>query len=278
MSFWDFFKQSICSRELNTIKDLKDANIAIGLANKSLSEEIDKLKKDWNSLFESNNDLQEIINSLTMQLNSKTFVNELPSCFERSTKNYKGNAFVSTKRGDFEWTYKKASDGLALSPFMDEMLEKAKIKETDSAKQVFDKILGVEQKFVNYLLDVNQYGKGEVWNQPFFEWVTKASDCESSAMRVVSCFEYYQLKYGRFIDAFAFVGTGLFQKQFGHGFPCLLVNENDLMNGLFVGEATLNAVIPSRELKLVKENYDLSWGAFSFWHNFFLKEELKWWK
>jgi len=288
MGLWDYFKTKVCSDELNELKWQDNINLLQKEELIALEKELNKATDNSDYLLEELNECGEKLTNTREALEearTEGFKNDLPSCFEPTTQNYRGNCTIISKLEEKEWTYKKASDGMELTPLWDDYLKACKIKSTDTALQVFNKILATEQRLVKYVQDVKQWGKGESWQRAAIEWMTKKSDCENNALRVVSVFEYYQLINGRFADAFAFVGTGLFQKKFGHAFPCLFFQQTEisgtmedfLMNDLYIGEATLDAEIPARELKLVKDRYDLSWGNFSFWHNFRLKEELKWW-
>ena len=256
---------------INDVNNLERINSEF----KSLIEELDKERDHW---YEKELECQTELRTKK----DNPFSVELPSCFEPTTQNYGGNCTVISKLEEKELWYKKAFDSLEVTTFWDSFLDACKIKETDSALQVFNKILATEQRLVSYVSDVKQWGRGESWQRPSIEWITKKADCDGGAQIVVSVFEYYQLKHGRFLNAFCFAGTGYFNRTFEHAFPCLLELKSEatlegLMNGLYIGESTLDAEIPARELKLVQGQYDLRMGCFSFWHNFGLKDELKWW-
>lgn len=283
----EFFENLFCGNLKNKNEMLSEeyANLFEGykLLQKELIDKKSLLNSCETSLININNENQtlqlKLVNSLKY-----SFVNDLPSCFESTDKNYSGNCPVISKLEEKDFWYKKSSDSLELSTFWDSYLDACKIKESDSALQVFNKILNTTQRLVKYTGDFKQWGKGESWVRPSIEWITKKADCDGASQIVVSVFEYYQLKHGRF-NAFAFVGTGNFNRTYAHAFPCILIEQTEisgtikdfLMENLFIGEATLDAEIPARELKLVQGSYDLRLGGLSFWHNFGLKDELRWW-
>ena len=222
-------------------------------------------------------DLQKIIDSGGKGLKEQNY---LPDVFVESDSVYKFGFWLTTKQGDSYLAPKDAGGHLTLSSFLYHIIDSAGIKPTDDALTTFNKILGAQQVYTTYIYDQNQWGDshGENWTPAICVLNTKKDDCESLACLAVSAFEYYRIIENKFPEAYAFVGTGLYNQQYGHGFPCLyLKNGKSLDEALFIGESTLHSKIPVKPLKDCKSMYWCNWGNNSFWHDFRLKPEFGWW-
>lgn len=235
------------------------------------------------------NQLVKEIEILNKQLNERpnVFYPDLPSPFSLGGKIYKSGWKIITNEKnkgytEYERIAKIGGEHLTLTPMFEEVLTIANIKSNDNALSVFNKILGVVQTKTGYKYDQDQWGAGnknhENWTPSNIVWTTKNDDCESVAGLTVSVFDYYKLKTGKFMDAYGFVGTGLFAQNFGHGFPCIYIpSEKNFEENLFIGEATLSSERNCKPLKDCKNTYWCNWGNHSFYHDFNIKTEFSWW-
>jgi hypothetical protein len=211
----------------------------------------------------------------------------LPSYFEQSDKVYKyGWITIANKKSKgyyaFERKVNKGGDHLTLTPMYEDLISLANIKNMDDAKVAFDKILGAVQTNTTYIFDQDLWGAGntnhENWSPANIVWTTKKDDCESVSALVISAYDYYKLTRKKYFNSYAFVGTGLYNKSYGHGFPCLYIKKTgNLDDDLFIGEATLSNAVPSRPLSQTKSMYWCNWGNHSFWEDFVFKNDYAWW-
>jgi hypothetical protein len=231
------------------------------------------------------NQLVNEINILNEELSikpSQTIFNpELPEPFLEHSNIYKAGWVVYTKENNVHREYRRqvklGGEHLALTPMLQEILDKANIQHNNNAKTVFDKILGVIQTNFTYMYDQDLWGKLENWTPANTVMTVGKSDCESVSALTISAFEYFRLKTGKFMDVYPFIGCGLYSNLYGHAFPCLYIPGDNFEEDLFVGEATLSNSIPTRPLKLCKNAYWFNWGNHSFWHDFvFKKENIHW--
>jgi hypothetical protein len=258
------------------------------------NQTINKLKSD-NFICETNlNNTKNILNTTQtrvtqleqeIELLSKQKNNikpELPSVFYPTTNVYKSGfrIYYKDENGSEKnvWVHEKIGGAhLTLTPIFDKIINASSINSTDSELQVFNKILGWVQRNTKYCYDQNQWGKSqfENWTPAIIVYGTRQDDCESVSALTISAFQYWQLVTNN-RTTYSFIGTGLYAKSYGHGFPCLLTG-NNLMEDLYIGEATLSIQRDAKKLKDCKNVYWCNWGNHSFWHEFRINKDLEWW-
>lgn len=224
------------------------------------------------------NELQKIVDAGGKSVKEKNY---LPDVFIEASDVYKSGFWLKTEQGDSYLSPIDAGGHLCLTSFLYHIINKANLKGNETALECFNKILGAQQTYTTYILDQNQWGKthSESWSPSVVVLNTKKDDCESLAALAVSAFEYYRMIENKYSEAYAFVGTGEYNQQYGHGFPCLYLKGTgkSFEESLFIGESTIHAIRPVKTLKEVKSTYWCNWGNNSFWHDFRIKSENTWW-
>ena len=242
-------------------------------AEKQVTDDTILIKK----LLAINTDLETQLENAGGGLKDK---NILPPPFVEATNVYKHGFWLKTSQGDSYLAPKDAGGHLTLTSFLYHIIDTSGLSGNETALEAFNKILGAQQGYTTYIFDQDQWGSNhaENWTPAVCVLNTKKDDCESLASLAVSAFEFYRIIENKFPEAYAFVGTGLYSKQFGHGFPCLYLNNGKpLEESLFIGESTLHSKVGVKPLKDCKNTYWCNWGNNSFWHDFRLKPEFYWW-
>ena len=234
-----------------------------------IKEKIERIKKKFEKLETELEKYREI-----------TTRKPLPVLMEDSDDVYTGAYSIRTAHTLHLLRFRRIQDYFLINSYLDEIIERARIKDTDSALTVFNKILGVVQTYCKYMYDFSQWGHSERFSLPFEVWKTKADDCESTSMLTIAAFEWYEEKYRKFDNADIFIGLGYYAKKYGHGFIifCNDLNSIDLKD-YYVGESTLSSATPAKPLsiELVRENYDCRWGLGNRFHSCRIKKGYEWW-
>jgi len=241
------------------------------------------LLNNKNNLDLTQKQLTEVQAQFNLLKQQQNIINQvLPEHFHLATDTYKSGFWIFYKDKDNKdlsvWVNDKIANAhLTLTPIFKKIIDASSIKITDTELQVFNKILAWVQNNTTYCYDQNQWGSthGENWTPAIIVYGTRKDDCESVAGLVISAFQYWQILTNR-KQSYAFIGVGLYAKSYGHGFPCLWTGIN-LMEDLFIGEATLSAARDAKQLKNCKDMYWINWGAHSFWHEFRINPEGEWW-
>jgi hypothetical protein len=212
---------------------------------------------------------------------------KLPQPFEPANNIYKAGWIIINHEKNkgytkIDYAAKNGGDHLALTPMYKDIITQANINQNDTSLEAFNKILQTIQTTTGYKYDHDQWGNGQThhenWTPANNVWVLKNDDCESLSALVISVFEYYRLTTGKHLNSYPFIGCGIYANSYGHAFPCIYIKRtNHLEEDLWIGESTLSYKRPTRMLRDCKNTYLCNWGNHSFWHDFRIKPEYKWW-